>query len=133
MPRRKAAKNCELRPWLSANIDNRDGRFLQIGNSLLCGKNSAFKKLTSGAKMLFLCMAMESGGKSEVAFSRSTAEKYGIGKNVLLRQIRELREAGFIDISENFSYQQFAPTVYRFTLDWKKVHAPGTGSGMGGK
>lgn len=119
MPKQRGAQNCSILPWMSAHPDNREGRFLQIGNSLLCGEGSRFKTLTSGAQILFLCMAMESGGKREVAFSRSTAQKYGITKNALPRGIKELKENGFIEISKDFSYEQYKPTVYRFIFDWK--------------
>lgn len=99
--------------------DNEEGRFLKIGESLLCGEGSRFKTLTSGAQMIYLCMAMEAGEQQEVTFSCSTAQKYGIGKNVLPRAIKELIQAGFIEIADNLSYKQFKPTVYRFIIDWK--------------
>ncbi len=35
MPRYKAAKNCEIKPWLSARSDCREGRFIQVGDSFL--------------------------------------------------------------------------------------------------
>ena len=119
MPKQRGAQNCSILPWMSAHPDNREGRFLQIGNSLLCGEGSRFKTLTSGAQMIYLCMAMEAGEQQEVTFSCSTAQKYGIGKNVLPRAIKELIQAGFIEIADNLSYKQFKPTVYRFIIDWK--------------
>lgn len=129
MSRRRAAPNVEIKPWLSAKQECREGRFIQVGNSLLCGKDSTFKELTSGAQVLYFCLAMESGGKNSVAFSRTTAEKYGIGKNPFARQIKELIEHGFIEIDIEGSYAQFKPTVYRFVYGWKQQKsAPETGS-----
>lgn len=129
MPSRKAARNVNILPWMSARADCKEGRFLQVGNSLLCGQNSAFKDLTTGAQMLYICMAMESGGKNTVAFSRSTAKNYGIDKNSLQRRIKDLIEHGFIEIDVEGSYSQFKPTVYRFVCGWKEQNpAPKTGS-----
>lgn len=106
-----------LLPWLSAHVEGKEGRFLQIGNSLLLSKS--FQELTSGAQILYLCMALESGGKPTVAFSRSTAAKYGISKNPFARQVSELAAAGFIEVDRDGSYEQFKATIYRFTYSWK--------------
>ena len=35
MGRRKAAEKCTILPWLSRKSDNSEGRFIQVGNSLL--------------------------------------------------------------------------------------------------
>ena len=76
MPRKKAAYQADIRPWLSARNDCREGRFLQIGNSLLLSR--AFQNLTANARILYLALAMEAGGKRDVIISRSHAQKYGI-------------------------------------------------------
>ena len=57
MPRRKSADKCSILPWLSAKPDSREGRFTQIGNSLLLSPK--FKELTTGARSLYISMAME--------------------------------------------------------------------------
>lgn len=107
-----------LLPWMSARKDCREKRFLQIGNSLFVAKESAFKNLTSGAQILYLCMAMEAGGKREVPFSRTTALKYGLNKNTFNRSLKELEEHRFISIVPDKS-EPFKPSVYRFDFDWK--------------
>ena len=76
MARRKAAKSIELKPWLSGNKDCRDGRFIQVGNSLLL--SLAFKKLPGNAVKTYLALCMESGGRPTVTLSHAGAAKYGI-------------------------------------------------------
>lgn len=114
--------NGQLLPWMSARKDCREKRFLQVGNSLFVAKESPFKKLTSGAQILYLCMAMESGGKREVPFSRTTALKYGLNKNTFTRCVKELEDQRFISIAPEKS-EPFKPTVYRFDFDWKTESA----------
>lgn len=106
-----------LLPWMSARLDCREKRFLQIGNSMFF--SPSFQQLNAGSKMLYLCMAIESGGKRVVAFSRGTAQKYGIDKNTFARRIAELIEGRFVEVVKESSYAQFSPTVYRFSLVWK--------------
>ena len=76
MGRGKAAVHCNIRPWLSAKADCKEGRFIQIGNSLLLSEQMG--KLKPGARYLYLCMTMEAGGKREFTFPASSAEKYHI-------------------------------------------------------
>ena len=117
MGRAKSAKNIEIKPWLSANADNREGRFVQLGNSLLLSKR--FHELTSGARFMYMCMTMESGGAREFIFPVSAAAKYGISQSSLERQIKELIAAHFIScIEQNQTIRK--PNLYRFTVDWKR-------------
>lgn len=120
MSRRKAAKNCEIRPWLSARADCADGRFIQVGNSLLLSE--AYKALSDGAKHLYQSMAMESGGRREFVFPRMAAKKYGISPRSLLRHVDELANAGFIDRASLRNLRQ--PNEYAFSLRWKEGQAP---------
>lgn len=53
-----------IKPWLSARLDCKEGRFIQVGNSLLLSKE--FQALTAGARFLYLCMTMESGGRERL-------------------------------------------------------------------
>ena len=117
-----ARKKKVLLPWLSSKPDGAEKRFIQVGNSLLF--NEAFQQLNAGSQMLYLRMAMESGGQREVAFSRKTAEKYGIPRNSFSRQIKELKETGFIEVSMEGNMWQFKPSVYRFSFSWKQNPQP---------
>lgn len=116
MARRKAAKNCNIRPWLSAHADCSEGRFLQVGNSLFFAR--PFQELSSGAQVLYLCMAMESGGRREFVFPRTAAKKYGIPPRSLLRYVAELTDAGFIDKTSLKNLRQ--PNEYQFSFRWKE-------------
>lgn len=116
MPRRKSGG--VMLPWLSARLDGKEGRFLMIGNSFLLSKS--VQELSPGARFMYLSMAMESAGKREFTFSRSTAQKFGISETTAARYIKELSSSGFI---ETVSCGHFArvPNVYRFSLSWKGV------------
>ena len=95
--------------WLSARADCKEGRFIQVENSLLLSQQ--YQDLT----------AMESGGKREFVFPLSTAKKYGIAKNSLWRNIVELQNAGFINIQSSASIRQ--PNLYSFSFEWKSAEA----------
>lgn len=105
-------------PWLSAKADCREGRFLQIGNSFFLSKGT--QNLSTGARCLFLTMALESGGKRSFVFPRATALKYGFSESSFLRYVKELVAARFIEV---VSCGRFArlPNEYRFSFGWKGI------------
>ena len=71
MGRRKSARNVEIRPWLSAKADGKEGRFIQIGNSFLLEfRKEPLNKLSLGARWMYLCMTMESAGHRDFTFVR---------------------------------------------------------------
>lgn len=127
MARRKAAKNITICPWLSGRLDCREGRFVQLGNSLLLSKS--FQKLTAGAQILYICLTMEAAGKPAVKFSHGAAKKYGIAPTTFDRAIKQLCEAGFVEFVEDDNLYQFATNVYRFSNAWKADPAPHFGEG----
>ena len=127
MSRRKSAQNCALLPWLTARADGREGRFLQLGNSLIL--DCRFQALSPGARWLYLALCLEAGGKREVAFPHRAAKKYGIAATSFDRHISELQKAGFVTRVEDGNYAQFAPAVYRFSLAWRTEPAPHSGVG----
>ncbi len=116
MGRGKAAVHCNIRPWLSAKADCKEGRFIQIGNSLLLSEQMC--KLKPGARYLYLCMTMEAGGKREFTFPASSAEKYHIPPSSFDRFKAELIDAGFIRIKESGRLTR-EKNVYEFVFDWK--------------
>ena len=126
MPRRKPAQHCTILPWLSRRRDNTEGRFIQVGNSLLLSKKdrdgeetNPYVRLSAGAKYLYLCMAMEAAGQRSFEFTRVTAEKYGICNSNLRRNVAELIEAGFIKCNSGKNVR--LPNEYEFCFDWKPV------------
>ena len=125
--RTKAARNCAIRPWLSARMDCREGRFLQLGNSFFFSEE--VQKLSPGARWLYLCFAIESGGQSTVKFTHGCARKYGVAGSSFDRYIKELIGAGFVSRDEDGNYLQFSPAVFRFELGWKSKPPPHSGEG----
>lgn len=114
MGRGKAAQRSAIAWYLSANADNKEGRFIQVGNSLLLSKR--FQELSDGARTLYFCMAMEAGGKSELEFPASCFAKYGIPERSARRRIQELVTKGFISRDSGWTVRQ--PNKYKF-LPWK--------------
>ena len=123
MARRKTGGT--LLPWLSAKVDGKEGRFIQVGNSLLLDKR--YHALSAGARHLYLCMVMEAGGKQEVKFPHGAAKKYGIASTSFDRHIKELQANGFLQKVGAGLYWQYAPSVFSFSTDWKAKSAPQNG------
>ena len=109
-----------IKPWLSARADCKEGRFIQCGNSLLLSKE--FQSLTAGAQMMYLCMALESGGRMDFKFPQMAAKKYGFAPASMRRYIKELEQKNFITVQSMANVRQ--PNEYRFSLVWKQNIAP---------
>lgn len=112
----------EITAWLSASTKNREGRYIQVGNSFLFSKN--VKELSAGARWLYLTMSMESGGKRTFTYTHHAAKKYGIPSTSYERYLRELKDGGFIEKVENEDLAQYAPGRYMFSFEWKGVQKP---------
>lgn len=119
MPKRKTGG--VMVPWLSARLDSKEGRFLQIGNSFLLSKE--VQNLSNGALIVYLAMALEAGGRREFRFPRTAAAKYGIGETSLGRHVKELVAAGFIEVEFSGRFAR-TPNLYRFSLRWKGIESP---------
>ena len=63
-------------------------------------------------------MTMESAGKCEFIFPKSAAEKYGIARNSLTRQVAELQDKGFISVQSMANLRQ--PNEYSFCKSWRE-------------
>ncbi len=127
MGRHKSAVNCNIKPWLSARPDCKEGRYIQVGNSLLL--SDTFQNISAGARWLYLCMALEAGGRQTVKFSHGSAKKYGIPYTTFDRTVKILREAGFIELIEDEDHSQFRANEFRFSSQWKANPAPYFGEG----
>lgn len=117
MPRHRAAKCRPLPPWMSARADGRDGRFVQVGNSLLLSER--FRALNANAQMLYLCASMESGGEREFSFPSSTMEKYHFTRSTACAALTELIAGGFVELVSSGKNTRTA-NVYKFSLRWKE-------------
>ena len=102
-------------PWLSARVDNHEKRFIQVGNSLFF--SSAFTALHPGARYLYLCMAMESAGRTEFEFPERAARKYNFSSSSFRRYISELASHGFIHVDSMKNLRR--DNRYRFLISWK--------------
>ncbi len=118
MPRYKSRPT--IVPWLSARQDNREKRFIQVGDSLLFSE--AFRGLHIGARYLYFCMAMEGAGKRGFQFPTSAAGKYGIPSSSFWTYVQELSTAGFIECVSNKHLRR--PNDYRFSSGWKSPLYP---------
>lgn len=107
----------ECLPWLSQNRDCREIGVIKVGISLLQSKK--FNKLTAGARILYLCMAMESCGRREFQFTHGSAKKYGLAKASYDRYVKELKKYGFISAVPDKDLRQYAPGRYRFEFGCK--------------
>lgn len=121
MPRRKAAPNCSIQFWLSAKPDCKEGRFVQVGNSLLLSPD--FQGLSMGARCLYLCAAMEAGGRRNFTFPQTAAKKYGISPRSMRRYIKELVDAGFIDMETSGRWTRES-NHYLFSMRWRCQQSP---------
>jgi len=107
-----------LPPWATATLDGREGRFIQIGNTLLLSKT--FLALNGNAQLLYIRMVNEAGGKREFAFTAGDARKYEMSKSGFAKSLDELKEKNFIECAENNANLRKA-NVYRFCDGWKSV------------
>ena len=117
MPRRKAAQNVLIKPWLSTRQDCREGRFIQVGNSLLLNKR--VQSLSAGAFRLYLGMCMESGGVQHFTFTHGDGRKYGVPNSSYDRYILELVEVGLVERVMDENLSRFKPNEFRFIFTWK--------------
>lgn len=118
MPRHKSAQNCTIPFWLSAKQDCKEGRFVQLGNSLLLSQE--YHKLSAGAQHLYLCCAMESGGRRTFTFPQAAAKKYGIPPRSMRRYIQELIAAGFIEVEASGRWTR-EDNRYVFSHIWRQA------------
>ena len=107
-------------PALSAKVDNKEKRFIQVGNSLLLSKQ--FHALSTGSRFLYFCMAMESDGRKNFILSQKDAKKYGIAPSGLRKLINELKAARFIRVYSEKPTRE--PNRYEFCLSWKLPPSP---------
>lgn len=107
-----------ISPWMSAKTDCKEGRFIQVGNSLLLSEKA--KTLSAGARLMYLCMAMESGGKVGFQFPRSSGLKYGFSETTYERYLKELTAAGFIECVSHNKNLRLA-NDYKFSFGWKQA------------
>ena len=108
-------KRKPLSPWATAKPDGMEKRFVQIGDSL--AYHPAWLDLSAGAKVLYLYMCMESGGKNEFKIPQKVYSRF-TDRRAFHRAKNELICAGFIEIVHNGANTR-TENIYRFCFDWK--------------
>ena len=116
----KRKRGSTIVPSLSANVDSKERRFIQVGNSLLLSRK--FHALSTGSRFLYFCMAMESGGRNNFILPQKDAKKYGIAPSSLRKHINELEAAHFIRVYSGKPTRE--PNRYEFCLSWKLPPSP---------
>ena len=116
MPRYRSKQ--PLPPWVTATPDGREGRFIQLGNTLLLSKT--FLALNGNAQLLYIRMVNEAGGHREFTFTAGDARIYKMSKSGFAKSLDELKEKNFIECAENNANLRKA-NVYRFCDGWKSV------------
>lgn len=102
-------------PWESVYPDGNEKRYIRKGNSLML--HAAMLDLSHPAYRVLDYMKLESGGKPEFEFPHSKFRKI-ISKDGFQRAVRELVDAGFIEVLER-NARRNKPNVYRFCSAWK--------------
>ena len=97
-------------PALSAKVDNKEKRFIQVGNSLLLSKK--FHALSTGSRFLYFCMAMESGGRKNFILPQKDA-KMAHRVNPRSRLIRFSKNSSF----HYFTVDEMGLRLMKLTLD----------------
>ena len=116
MPRRKAAEHCAVPAWASARVDCHEKRFVMIGNTLFF--DQTFQALSSGAKLLYIAMCLECGGRRSFEFPHGSAKKYGIAPRSFDRYSAELVAVGFLSVSSGKNTR--TPNIFCFEFGWKQ-------------
>lgn len=96
-------------PALSAKVDNKEKRFIQVGNSLLLSKQ--FHALSTGSRFLYFCMAMESGGRKNFILPQRTQKAHGV--NPRSRLIRFSKNSSF----HYFTVDEMGLRLMKLALD----------------
>ena len=124
VPRHKTVKNCPLLPWQSLNLDCREDSFSQFGQSLFLtrkdehgNESNEFLKLTSGERLLYLCMVIEAKRKRTFKFTLACARKYGFSSSSFRKELQTLINKGFITRQSGRVTRE--PNIFEFCFDWK--------------
>jgi len=112
----KTAIQAEMQPWLSANPQFREKRFIQVGTSLFHSKR--FQQLSIGARYMLFCMAMDAGKSLIFEFPKSSGRRYGFAYSSYTRYLKEMIQKKFLVVKQS-GRSNFHKNVYSFSTDWK--------------
>lgn len=104
-----------IKRWLTASANQKEGRFIQVGDTLV--HNKRFISLTVGARYFYLLAAMEAAGERNFQFPASRMEALGIPVRTGRRHLQELEAAGFIEIIRSGKNTR-TENDYQFCFRW---------------
>ena len=107
-------------PWQTCKENGKEERYIRLGNSQLL--HPSMIGLSDKAKVIYMYMLLESGGKKEFCFPRSKYKKI-CGNDAFQRAKDELINKGFIKEKQNNANLR-KPNVYEFLADWKDYMPP---------
>ena len=121
MPGRKR-KPAPFKYWASSEQNCIEKKFNQIGASMY--RDKRIQALKPKTFLVYQCCMLESAGQESFKLPADAALRdYGISHGTFQRAMKELREAGFIEIvasGKNLS----GPTEYKFSRVWRGESAP---------
>lgn len=113
-------KKTPFAPWQSCKDDGIEQRYIRLGNSQLL--HPAMLSLSDKAKIVYIHMLLEAGGKREFTFPRSKYNRIA-GHTVFQNAKEELIQKGFIRIRQNNANLRKA-NIYEFSEEWKNYIPP---------
>lgn len=118
----KERKPAPFKYWASAEKNCIEKKFNQIGASMY--RDKRIQALKPKTFLVYQCCMLESAGQESFKLPADAALRdYGISHGTFQRAMKELREAGFIEIvasGKNLS----GPTEYKFSRVWRGESAP---------
>ena len=105
--------------WQTTKDNGIENRYIRLGSLL---SHPAWMSLSDKAKVIYIHMLYEAGGKKEFTFPASKHKKL-CSKSVFQRVKDELTGAGFILEKQNNANLRKA-NIYEFTDSWKKYKPP---------
>ena len=113
-------KKTPFSAWQTRKDNGIEERHIRLGNSQLL--DSAMLDLSDKGFKVYIYMLLESGGKREFTFSRSTYSKI-VGNSTFQRVKEELIQKGFIKEKQNNANLR-KRNVYEFSDGWKSYIPP---------
>ena len=110
-------KRVPFAPWETRYANGIEKRFIRLGATQMASE--AMRKLSSSAFRIYISMRLESGGHREFTFPHTKYAAF-MSKPTFFRVLKELEEAGFIDIVSRNKNLRIS-NEYRFSERWKTL------------
>lgn len=114
------SKKTPFPSWQTCKPDGVEQRYIRLGNSQLM--HPAMLKLSDKARIVYIHMLLESGGKREFTFPRSKYMQIS-SISAFKNAKEELIDKGFIREKQNNANLR-KPNIYEFSDEWKLYKPP---------